>query len=108
MVAVVKENQLSLKNLVCLDYPDIVATWVLTLEYGQFGEAKEEITKATGAKTYNVKLTGDIFDMKAVLNDEGTKMTMWGITNAMEVWEWITPQKAKEIAEDRDDAEAPR
>ena len=108
MVCLVKGNELAVKNIVSLDYPDIKSSWDMTLEYGNFGDAKKEITEVTGAQSYNVKLASSFFGLKAVLNTEGTQMNIWGFTNKMEIWNWITPEKVKEMAEDRDDAEAPR
>lgn len=108
LVSIVKGNEMAVKNIISLDYPDIPASWVMTMEYGDFGEAKKEVAEATGVKTYNLKLKSTMFALKAVVNDEGTELTLWGFANKMEVWEWITPEMVKKMSEDRDDAEAPR
>ena len=107
-ICFINGNELYVKNTISLDYPDITSIMAMTLEYGDFGDAKKEIAQATGSKAYNVKLKGWLYSFKAVLNDEGTKMNIWGFANKMEVWEWITPQRLEQIKLDRDDAEAPR
>lgn len=108
LLCIIKGEELAVMNMVSLDYPDIQSLRTMALEYGDFGEANKEIAQATGARNYNLKLKDILYSMKAVLNDEGTKMNISGIGNKMEVWEWISPEKVKELAEDRDDAEAPR
>ena len=108
MLCVIKGKEMSAKNIVCLDYPDIQSSFSFNIDTGDFGMAKKEVTDATGVTNYNIHLKNNFLGLKAVLNDEGTKMTLWGFSNMMEVWEWITPETVKEMAEDRDDADAPR
>ena len=47
---------IELKNLICLDYPDIKPVMVGTCIYGDFGPAAETVVKASGAKNYNLKI----------------------------------------------------
>ena len=47
---------IELKNLICLDYPDIKPVMVGTCIYGDFGTATEAVVKASGAKNYNLKI----------------------------------------------------
>ena len=47
-ICVCKDNQLVWKNMVCLDYPDVPASFKVDLEIGEFGPASEEIKEATG------------------------------------------------------------
>ena len=110
MLGVVKGNELSWKNIVCLDYPDDVpCQFVFQVETGDFGEPSKEVKEATGgASAYNIQMKGALYTLKAVINDDATKMTLMGIAGNMEVWTWITPEKVKEMAEGRDDAAAPR
>ena len=102
-------NQLKMKNLVALDYPDLEAgSTPLECNYGDFGEAKKEIADATGVKNNNIRVHNSMMDFKGVLNEEGNKMTMWGLGNAMEEWVWLDGDAIEEHKKDRDDFEAPR
>ena len=102
-------SKLLWKNLVALDYPDIEAgTFALDCKYGNFGEAREEIAKATGEKDYNFTASNQMLNCKGVMNPEGTKITIWGLSNAMEEWEWLDDTMLQKIKDDRDPFEEPR
>ena len=101
-------NKLLWKNLVALDYPDIEAgSFAIDCEFGNFGEAREEIAKATGEKHYNFHASNPMMNIKGVMNSEGTKFTAWGITNTMEEWVWLDETMMQEIKDNRDPFEAP-
>ena len=101
-------NKLLWKNLVALDYPDIEAgSFAIDCQFGNFGEAREEIAKATGEKHYNFHASNPMMNIKGVMNSDGTKITAWGITNTMEEWVWLDETMMQEIKDDRDPFEAP-
>ena len=49
-----------------------------------------------------------MMNMQALLNDEGTKMWLWGWANKMEIWQHISQERLEAMREDRDDYLAPR
>ena len=102
------DNKFLWKNSVALDYPDIEAgTFVIDCEFGNFGEAKTEIANATGEKYYNFNASSPMINCKGVMNNDGTKITVWGISNAMEEWVWMDEAMVQEIKDNRDPFEAP-
>ena len=101
-------NKLLWKNLVALDYPDIEAgSFAINCKFGNFGEAREEIAKATGEKFYNFHASNAMLNCKGVMNSEGTKITIWGISNTMEEWVWLNETMLQELKDDRDPFDAP-
>ena len=101
-------NKLLWKNLVALDYPDIESgSFAIDCKYGNFGEAREEITKATGEKEYNFVAANQMMNCKGVINSDGTKITVWGISNSMEEWVWLDEALMQKMKDDRDPYEAP-
>ena len=102
-------NQFKMKNLVALDYPDIQSNIsLINCSFGDFGEARQEIAEATGVVNYNIRIKSNLMEFKGVLNEEGTKITVWGVTNVLEEWVWLDDHAIEEIKNDRDDFEAPR
>ena len=102
------DNKLLWKNLVALDYPDIEAgSSVINCLFGSFGMASEEIAKATGEKYYNFIASNKIINCKGVMNSDGTKITIWGISNTMEEWVWLDENMMQDIKDNRDPFEAP-
>jgi len=96
------------KNLVALDYPDIEAgAFSIDCQYGNFGEARKEIFEATTQKDYNFQIESIMFKGKGVMNAEGTKITIWGLANKLEEWEWMDEKMIEDMKEDRDPFEAP-
>ena len=49
-----------------------------------------------------------MFKGKGVMNAEGTKITIWGLANKLEEWEWMDEKMIEDMKEDRDPFEAPR
>ena len=49
-----------------------------------------------------------MFKGKGVMNSEGTKITIWGLANKLEEWEWMDEKMIEDMKEDRDPFEAPR
>lgn len=101
-------NQFKVKNLIALDYPEIEAgSSTLDCSFGDFGDARQEIADATGVKTYNMDIRSLMMNTKGVLNEDGTKITVWGMTNSLEEWIWMDDAMIEEVKNDREDFEAP-
>ena len=47
-------------------------------------------------------------DIYGVVNDAGDEIVVWGLTNSVEKWTWLSPKELEELKEDRDDFDAPR
>ena len=105
---VMPSGKVLLQNVMNLDYPDLPAAMEWEPEYGQIDEAKPELQEASGKAMHNIKLNGGMATMKAILNDEGTKIWVWGWSNKMEVWDWLTPENLQAMKDDRDDYLSPR
>ena len=108
MLNMIEGDKMSCKNIVCLDYPEIQGSFTLNVKYGDFGEAKKEVAEASGVSRYNVNFKGAWFGLSGCLNDDGTKIWLWGFSNKLETWEWITPTQLQALKDDRDDFFAPR
>ena len=108
IVNMVEGNKMRVKNLMCMDYPDLKHTFEMDIEYGNFGEPRQEIKEASGKSVYNIHLKSSMMGVKGVLNDDGTKIWMWGFANELETWELITPEKIEAIKKDRDHYLTPR
>ena len=95
---------------VALDYPDLESKgYSFKCEVGDFGELKKEIAEATGVSRSNYSLSGGWMDgMKGVLNEAGTKITLWGVTNKIEEWIWLDDEGIQKLKDERDPFEAPR
>ena len=102
-------NQLKMKNLVALDYPDLeVGSNPFDCSFGDFGEARKAVADATGVKNYNICIKNLMMEFKGVLNEEGTKITVWGLSNKLDEWVWLDDDAIEELKNDRDEFEAPR
>ena len=85
--------------------PSLKGKWI----HGDFGEAQEDIAKASGKKNYNVdfSLWGGVLAGKGVLSDDGTKLTFWGIANAIDRFQWESEESIMAFKETGDSADAP-
>ena len=103
-------DKLTFKNLVVLDYPhlDQEGSSVIECKFGNFGPARDEIKSASGVEEYNLHVKSGSMDIKGVLSADGTKITIWGFTNALEEWTWLDEEDLEKLKENRDDYEAPR
>jgi len=108
MIFQTSDNKLIMKNLVALDYPDIeVHAMAFTCYSGNFGAARPEVAEATGVDQLNFLAESFAINIQGVINEEGTKITVWGLSNKLEEWVWLTPEAIQELKDDRDDIEAP-
>merc|ERR1719187_2071632 len=79
------------------------------LSYGDFDEAHPEVSKLTGKKSYNFKITftwGKEFQELGVMNDDGTSVIMKGMMG-ISTLEKISEEEAAEILADGDPVDAP-
>ena len=108
LLCMIHGDEIKIKNLICLDYPDLPHTFVMTVHYGDFGEAHEDIKQATGRSKYNVRIKNEMWQLPCVLNEAGTNLHMWGWANKMEVWKFLSADDLLEMKDNRDDYLAPR
>ena len=96
------------KTMIALDYPDIESGWAGTIKHGNFGPTRKEVADATGAEYNNFEMDVVMLKIPGVVNESGTKITFWGMTNTLETMHWLSPEEVKEARENRDDFNAPR
>ena len=66
---ILEGSQISTKNIVCLDYPDVPGTTTMDIKYGDCGEAKKEVAEASGATRYNINMKCPWWEINGVVND---------------------------------------
>ena len=109
MIFIIDGEKMDGKSHVALDYPDIEGGSSCTIKFGDFGPARKEIAEATGDKNYNVEINfAGIITFYGIVNETGTEITTWGMTNTLEKMTWLSPDAVKAMQEDRDDFNAPR
>jgi len=93
--------EVSGNNVKIPEYPDIV----MTITFGDFGEADPEVAEASGHSKYNVEMRYEAFGQSpvdhGVMEPSGEKMTfktMFGLW----ILEWITAEEAERLANDGD------
>ena len=101
------------KLLITLDYPHLDEKndyGCMKVEFGNFGRAREEIAIATGTKDYNFKVNSfmGVLNSKGVVNADGTKITIWGMSDTLEEWHWLDEEEVQKIKDDREPFDAPR
>ena len=42
------------------------------------------------------------------MNEDGTKITIWGMANKLEEWVWVDDEMIQRLKDDRDPYDAPR
>ena len=108
-IYIIDGEKMDAKNYVALDYPDIGGGYASTIKFGDFGPARKEIAEATGDTNYNVEINfGGMYRSNGFVNEMGTEITIWGMTNAVERMKQLSPDEVKDRREDRDDFNAPR
>jgi len=70
--------------------PMAKASW----KYGKFGEAHPDVAKETGKTHNNVEMIawGGIWKTGLVLSDDGKKLTCYGMTRCVDVFEWLSEE----------------
>ena len=108
-IYVVEGENMHMKNMIALDYPDIESGFSLTLKHGDFGPPRKEVAEATGGADRNnieMEFMGQKF--LGVMNENGTKFSIWGMANKLDTMKWLSPEEVKKARENRDDFDAPR
>ena len=98
-------------NLVALDYARTSKArynHVMRCQFGNFGLARKEVAEATQADQYNFQMVDSFIKLKGVLNQDGTKITLWGTTNKLEEWFWLDEEMIERMKNNREPYEAPR
>ena len=87
------------------DYPHSKGTW----KYGDFGEAHPDVVKETGKEYYNVEMCfwGGLMKQHAVVSDDGTKLTFYGMAKEIDCYEWKSDEEINAFKETGDDVNAP-
>ena len=103
------------QSLLVLDHPELADLMPeeqrkegFDCKFGNFGRAREEIISATGMEDYNIDLASPMINYKGVLNKEGTKITVWGLTNKLVNFVWMDEASLEQLKENRDPYDAPR
>ena len=108
-IYVVDGEKMHMKNMIALDYPDIESGFSLTLKHGNFGPPRKEVAEATGGADRN-NIEMEMIGMKfpGVMNESGTKLTLWSMANKLDTIKWLSPEEVKKARANRDDFDAPR
>ena len=79
-----------------------------TWKYGDFGEAHPDVSKESGKSRYNVQMYawGGMFTPNLVLSDDGEKLTLFGMTNCVDVIEWMSDEEFEKFINSGDPADA--
>ena len=88
-----------------LENPAVKGTW----KFGEFGEAHPDVAKESGKSHYNVAISawGGTWRPYAVLSDDGKKLTHYGMSHSVDVFEWISEEEVAELKECGDPVDAP-
>jgi len=80
-----------------------------TFSFGDFGDAHDEVAKETGKKRYNVEISawGGSWKPHAVLNDDGTKLTYYGMARSIDSMVWMSKEEVEEYKASGDPASSP-
>ena len=80
-----------------------------SFKFGDFGKANPEVAKAAGKENYNIEITlwNGVFPPKGIVSDDGTKISFWGMENAVDSLDWVTEESIKAYRESGDPADAP-
>ena len=87
------------------DDPNAKGTW----KYGDFGDASEDVAKAAGKPKYNVdiNLWQGALGGKGIVSDDGKKITFFGVSNAVDSFEWESDEAIIALKETGDPVDCP-
>ena len=58
---------------------------------------------------YNTEIDfAGIYKMNGIVNESGTEIKSWGMTNSVETMKWLSPEDVEKRRVNRDDFNAPR
>lgn len=104
-VALFSETGLKFFNINSLDFPDLQAEEKeAKIEFGDYGQAKEEVAEASGQAVYNLLLDGK---HKVVLSQEGNEFYYWDNLLRVEKFKWVSEETLNEIRENRETLDSP-
>ena len=85
--------------------PMFIGTW----KYGDFGEASADVAKESGKKNYNVQITamGGVWTPKAVLSDDGKRLTHYGMAHGVDEFTWMSDEEAEQFINSGEPVEQP-
>ena len=107
-IYIVDGENMDMKNMIALDYPDVQSRFSLTLKHGHFGPPRKEVAEATGADRNNIEMEMLKIKFPGVLNESGTNITLWSMHNKLDTIKWLSLEEVKKARENRDDFDAPR
>ena len=86
-------------------WKEMEGTW----KFGEFEEAHPEVAKLTGKKNNNVDITlwGGRWLSKGVVSEDGKKITIWGMSNDIDYFEWMSEEEYAALKDFGDPADAP-
>ena len=86
------------------DNPTYKGTW----KYGDFGEAHPDVKTQTGKSHYDIEmfLWGGIWTPKAVLNEDGTTLTHYGLAHSVDAFTWMSKDDVERFMETGDPHDA--
>ena len=105
---IVKGNEAKWMKTTSLDFPEakphIIASW----NYGEFGQAKPEVIKASGKEKYNLEIKTEIITSYAVIEDSGLEMYMIEfVSDKCNTWKCLTEQELQAIKDNREPFDSP-
>ena len=101
-------NKAELKNMICLDNPEIEPVYSVTFSHGDFGPAHESIIEKTGIQNYNIQLDDVKSGKKSgVVTEDGSKIYTLSPSKEIDTICWMTPEKLEKLKEDREPFDAP-
>jgi len=85
--------------------PNAKGTW----KYGDFGDAKQDVAREAGKQKYNIdiNLWQGALGGKGIINDDGKKITFFGMSNAVDSFEWESNESINAYKETGDPVDCP-
>ena len=79
------------------DDPNAKGTW----KYGNFGEAHKDVAREAGKENYNIdiNLWQGALGGKGIVSDDEKKLTFFGMSNAVDSFEWESNESIKAFKE---------
>ena len=78
-------------------------------KYGDFGDAHPDVAKESGKTRYNVEMCdwGGLWKPHLALSDDGKKLYLYGMTQCVDVIEWMSEEDIEKMRNDREPFQAP-
>jgi len=98
---VISEYKMTTHYFVKMDYPLLEPNSIHKLIPGDFGPVSVEILEKSGLSNYNLKIISNISEKYCVMNSEGTKIYFLGLSNKIEILEWISTEHFSRLNKSR-------